>query len=146
MTLFLLDTDVISSTSPFSGRLEEVQRFLDLHWHQSFLSTLTVGELWFGVARLDLRGATRKSSRLRRWVADVEHSYAERILPADLMIGRRTGELLARAGAAGQQPNFVDACLAATAYERGFTVVTFNARHFDAFGVSHRTPLPKDAP
>lgn len=139
--MFLIDTDVISSTFPDSSRLGQVQAFLDRHWLESFVSVLTVGELWFGVERLRLRGATRRAARLGRWTEDVQTTYAGRLLPPDLAIGRRSGEMLARAEKAGHQPGFVDACLAATAAERGFTVVTFNGRHFQAFGVPYRSPL-----
>lgn len=145
--MFLIDTDVISRTSPSSVRLGDVQGFLDRHWGESYLSTLTLGELWFGASRLRLRGAVRKATQLSAWVSDVEHTYSGRLLSVDVAIGRRTGEMLARAEANGHQAGYVDACLAATAAEFGYTVVTFNVRHFVHFGVPHRTPLPaQDAP
>ena len=51
--------------------------------------------------------------------------------------------MLARAEVAGQRAGFGDACLAATAAELGFSVVTFNTKHFVAFGVPHRRPVPE---
>ena len=144
--MFLLDTDVISRTSPYSRHAGDVHGWLAEHKDRSYLSVVTFSELWRGAYRLHARGSLRKAHHLEAWIAAVESSVAGRVLPVDSPIGRRTGILVARAEAAGHQPSFVDACLAATAAERDFTVITFNTRHFVAFGVPHRKPLADDHP
>lgn len=138
--MFLLDTDVISRTSPFGRSSAELREWLLAHEHVSFVSVLTLSELCRGTALLRLKGAIAKARQLDTWVSQVEQAVSRRLLSVDRAIGRRTGDLLASAQAAGHGPSFVDACLAATAAERGLTVVTFNSRHFDAFGVPHQTP------
>ena len=144
--MFLLDTDVVSRTSPFSKQRDEVQSWLGMHERESFLSVLTLSELGRGTILLRMKGASTKAARLEAWIDEVEASVSGRLLAVDRNIGRRTGEMLARAEAAGHRPSFVDACLAATAAERGFTVMTFNAKHFAAFGVAHRKPSPGGEP
>ena len=144
--MFLLDTDVISRTSPLSSRPTEVLDWLVAHERESFLTIVTLSELARGMALLNLNGSAREARMLETWMSQVEESVSGRLLIVDRAISRWTGEMLDRAEANGHQPIFVDACLAASAAERGFTVVTFNARQFDAFGVPHRRPALDDAP
>jgi predicted nucleic acid-binding protein len=143
--VFVLDTDVISRTSPISRMAGAVQGWLAKHEDRSFLSAATLAELHHGVARVRLEGATRKADVLQRWVAEVTQAFEDRLLPVDERIARRTGEYLARAEKAGFDPGFVDACLAATADVLGYEVVTFNARDFAALGASFRVPGDGDA-
>lgn len=138
--MFLLDTDVISRTSPLSVRPIAVHDWLAAHEHESFISVLTLSELSRGMVLLRLKGSLRRAKLLEAWILEVEGTVSGRLLDVDRNIGWRAGELLATAEAAGHRPGFVDACLAATAAERRLTVVTFNARHFDALGVPHRRP------
>lgn len=144
--MYLIATNVISRTSPIAAEDAGVPLFLDRHYRQSYISVVTLGELWFGAERLRLRGADRKASLVASWIEEVETSYAERLLGVDVAIGRVTGEVLARAEAAGHDPGHEDACLAATAAVHGFTVVTFNARHFQALGVPYRSPTADGMP
>ena len=139
--MFVLDTDVVSRTSPFSQHPAGVRDWVNAHAAVCYLSVMTIAELWRGAELLRMKGALRKASDLEAWIGAIESSVRGRILSADPAVGRTTGILLARAEAVGHQPSFVDACIAATAAIHDFTVVTFNARHFVAFGVPHRTPL-----
>ena len=56
--------------------------------------------------------------------------YGERILPVDMATARRWGQLSAALG-----HDSADLLIAATALERGLTVVTRNVRHFEPTGV-----------
>ena len=137
--MFVLDTDVVSRTSPLSCA-GGVASWLGRHKGLSFLSVVTLAELYGGVERLRLRGNTRKAEVLGVWLQQADDLYASRLLSMDATVSRRAGELLARAEAAGFSPGFADACIAATADAARFEVVTFNARHFTALGVRHRAP------
>lgn len=138
--MFVLHTDVVSRTSPLSGDARRVREWLLAHEGLSRVSVVTLAELHFGVERLRRRGPNRKADLLSSWLNEIEEGFSSRLLPIDAPISRRTGALLARAEAAGSNPGFADACIAATADLAGFEVVTFNARHFSAFGVSFRVP------
>lgn len=138
--MYLVDTDVISRTSPLSRDGALVRGWLDAHGDESFLCSLTLTELHFGAMRLQLGGSTRQARALTDWIQTVATAYGRRVLPVDATVARRGGELMARAEKAGYQPGVVDACVAATAEARGFEVITFNLRHFAALGVAHRAP------
>ena len=143
--MYVIDTDVISRSSPLSRDGDRVSGWLEMHVGLSFISVATVSELQFGISRLRLRGATRQAAALVAWVETVMTTYKGRMLDIGMDVGLRTGEMLARADRAGFDPGFVDACIAATADVYGFEVVTFNARDFNAFGVSCRRPDPAGA-
>ncbi|MBM6594093.1 type II toxin-antitoxin system VapC family toxin [Microvirga pudoricolor] len=139
--MYLLDTDVISRTSPISiGGSPGLSDWLDANGQDSYLSVVTIGEMEYGVARLIERGATKKAAALQAWLESVLELFAERCIDFDLAAARRTGELLARAEAGGHHPTFEDTCIAATADTRHMTVATFNIRHFKAFDVAYVQP------
>ena len=138
--MYVIDTDVISRTSPLSRDGGGVGSWLQANGDESFLCALTLTEVHFGALRLQIGGATRQARALTNWIESVTAAYERRILPIDSTVARRSGELMAVAEKAGYQAGVVDACVAAAADIHGFTVVTFNARHCDAFGVPHERP------
>lgn len=138
--MYVVDTDVISRTSPLSREGGRVGGWLQMHVGLTFLSAATLAELRYGASRLHLRGATRQGAALTVWIETVMSDYEGRVINMGIEVGLRTGEMLARAEKAGFDPGFADACIAASADARGFTVVTFNSRDFTALGVPHRPP------
>ena len=139
--MYLLDTDVISRTSPLSlGGGSRLTGWLQRHGDEAFLSVVSLTEIQYGVSRLVERGAHARAAQLQHWLNAVLARYGDRCLPLDLASARRTGELLARAEAEGHKPSFEDASLAATAEVHQLTMVTFNARHFRAFGIPFQEP------
>ncbi len=127
--MFLIDTDVLSALrrperSPGIVRWVARQRTTDL-----FLSVVSVGEIERGIARQRRRDPTFAGA-LAAWLDTLLALYGERILPFDLPAARRWGRL---SGAIGHDG--ADLLIAATALERGLTVVTRNVRHFEAADV-----------
>lgn len=141
MSMLLVDTDVISATSPAKPFGREVA----LQWLAAFgntvhLSAVTVAELRYGVALLIGAGATRKASLIAAWQDQLLSQFRERILDVDEEVAWRAGDLLGAAEARGQAPSLADACIGATAILHGLTVVARNRKHFDALGISSRRP------
>ena len=127
--MFLIDTDVLSALrqrgrNPNIQAWVRAQRTTDL-----FLSVVTVGEVERGIARQRQRDPGFAST-LATWLDSVLALYGNRILPVDIEAARRWGRL---AGALGHSS--ADLLIAATALERGLTVVTMNVRHFQPTGV-----------
>lgn len=93
-------------------------------------------------------GAQAKTGRLADWLETLLHLYADRVLPIDLAVARRIGVLTDHARGKGHNPGLADVAIAATAVERGLTVLTRNVRHFAPLGVAVIDPyagLPPDA-
>ena len=128
--MYLIDTDVLSALrrrerSPGISRWVSAQRDTDLH-----LSVVSVGEIERGISQQE-RVNPDFARALASWLDGLIAIYAERILAIDLPTTRRWGRLSATLGRQG-----VDLLIAATALERGLTVVTRNVHHFQPAGVA----------
>ena len=133
--MYLLDTNVLSALRRRQRyaqvmRWVSTQRSSDLH-----VSVISLGEIERGIARARRRDP-KFAALLAQWLDDTINLYAGRILPIDLGAARRWGFL---SQVLGHQD--ADLLLAATALERGLTVVTRNARHFEPTGVPVLNPF-----
>lgn len=139
--MYLLDTNVVSRTSPVSSSdWNYVRDWMQEFGESGYVSVITLTELQYGAARLTEKGAHRKAEALYVWVESIMALFDNRILPIDQHIARRTGELLAKAEFQGHIASVEDACIAATAELHRMTVVTHNVRHFEVFGVPFQEP------
>jgi len=97
-----------------------------------FASAITIGELANGVALLPT-GARRQYFATS--LIEIERRFSAHILPVDIDVARRWGELSAAAQASGVQMSVTDGLIAATALHHGLHVMTHNRRHFATSGV-----------
>ena len=136
--MFLIDTDVLSMlrrrerNRAVAGWVEK-QRTADLH-----MSVASVGEIERGIAQQRRLNPTFAYA-LAAWLDGLVALYRDRILPIDLPIARRWGRLVDAVGHGN-----ADLLIAATALERGLTVVTRNVRHFEPTGASVLDPSTGD--
>jgi hypothetical protein len=135
--MFLIDTVTLSELrkrerDPKVVGWFERQRTADL-----FLSVITIGEIERGITRQ--RGPNPGfSGALAAWLDRILALYGERILPFDLQTARRWGALSAALG-----NDSADLMIAATALERGLTVVTRNSSDFEPTGVAVFDPFSR---
>jgi toxin FitB len=131
--MFLLDTCIISeSVKPRpDAAVDGWMRFNSPS--ESFVSVLTLGELHYGVARIN---DPRRERELNQWIVEVERRFASRIVVFDEMAAREWGYLRARYPKAPA----VDAQLAAIALAHGLTFVTRNVRDFRFDGLKLVNP------
>jgi len=106
-----------------------------------FLSVITLGELRTGVALLP---AGQKRSGLEGWLEELQHEFADRVLPVDLETSHIWGEITARGRLKGEQVPATDGLIAATALRHGFQIMTRNTRHFEASGALVVNPWRDD--
>ena len=133
--MYLVDTDILSALRrrdrhPDAAQWLEAQRTVDLH-----LSVVTIGEIERGITQQRQRNPAF-AAELANWVGRVLAWYGDRILPVDLPTARRWGQLCATLG-----HQSADLLIAATALERGLTVVTRNVRDFEPTGVPVLNPF-----
>lgn len=131
---FLLDTNVISEPTrpePDPG----VMGWLAAADEEAvYLSVITITELRYGIQRLP---AGKRRTRLDRWLAgDLRERFQGRILEIDVETADLCGRLIARSEGRGRPIEVRDAFIAACAEYHGLTLVTRNAKDFDAV-VSH---------
>ena len=135
--MFLIDTDVLSALRrrvrhPGVSRWIDAQRLTDL-----YLSVITIGEIERGITR-QFRRDPVFAAELTLWLDHVISLYADRILDIDSSTARRWGHLSGELGHVTP-----DLLIAATALERGLTVVTRNVRHFEPTGVPVLNPFDR---
>ncbi len=128
----LLDTCVLSELRRPNGHPRVRQAVGVLDDENIFLSVISVGEIFKGIALL--RESPKKRA-LETWLQTLERSYADRVLPIDLETSRTWGELTAAAQKAGRALHAADGLIAATALRHGLRVMTRNTADFERTGV-----------
>jgi hypothetical protein len=133
--MYLFDTVVLSELrkpqrdAGLSSWVER-QRTTDL-----FISVITIGAIERGIAWQRARNLDFAAA-LAAWLDRVLALYSERILPFDLQVARRWGQLSAALG-----NDSADLMISATALEHGLTVVTRNVSDFEPTGVATLNPF-----
>ncbi len=122
--MYLFDTDTISNLSRRSPSETLVAKLARTPLEQQFVSSITVGELVYGVYR-----SPQHAARLRRWL-DAKLFPNIQKLPFDEAAARVHGELRATLERLGTPIGDADTRIAAIVLERRLTVVTGNVRHF----------------
>jgi toxin FitB len=135
MNGFLLDTNVVSELRKKERCTPKVDAWVaTVPRNQDFLSVLVVGELVRG-ATLKRRTDPQMADALVKWIAQLTHLYAERILPVTLEIAQEWGRLSALRPIPPE-----DGLLAATALVHRLTLVTRNVKNVEGLGVSLLNP------
>ncbi len=117
--MFLLDTVAISELDRARPNPGVIAWFSTVDWSDLYLSVITVGEIWQGIARLP---AGRKRRSLEASFDLIPQRLTERILAVDFAIAMKYGEIQAQAG---PLPT-LDTLIGATAIVNRLTVVTRN--------------------
>jgi toxin FitB len=141
VSLYLVDTNVISAASSSRPVPSALVEWMDAHSALLFLSVVTVADIEDGIAKLREEGATRKSSDIAGWLEAVLHLYSDRILAFDTPTARIAGALADRARRLGQAPGFADIIVAATACQHQLTILSRNLTHFEPLGVPVLDPF-----
>jgi toxin FitB len=148
--MYVLDTDVLSMTSPAAGfgtaEVEAWRQWVRRNESALYFSVITVMEVRFGIEKALAKGASAKAKRLRQWLTAAETIHRGRIIPVTTEIAHKAGELLHGAIASGRTPSSEDALIAASAELRGFRVLTRNAKHMKALHADCCNPLEELPP
>jgi predicted nucleic acid-binding protein len=134
--IYLIDTNIISEVRKGDRCNAHVAS-----WYASiddadiFLSVLVLGEIRSGIERARVKDPL-KSGALERWLAAVQESFADRILPVDQMVADAWGRMNAK-----RSVSTVDALLAATAKVHRMTLATRNISHVADLGADVFNPF-----
>ncbi len=133
---YLLDTNILSETVSVKPNKSVIKWLDSLPGESLHVSVLTIGEIWYGVERLD---DGKKKTRLMSWV---EHElpgwFEERVLSIDAEVAERWGYIRGRM----KRPlSAVDGLIAATALTHNLKVVTRNGKDFEVPGLEVINPF-----
>lgn len=129
----LLDTNVLSEVRRPVPDPKVLAWLAGLDEDRVFISVAAIAEIRRGIALL---GNGRRRSALSDWLAvDLPERFAGRILPIDLAVAARWGDLMAQARRQGFALAVMDGFFAATALANDLTLATRNVRDFEPLGV-----------
>ncbi len=131
---YLLDTNVISETRRSRADPGVIAFLSAVPAESLYLSVLSLGELRKGV-EAKRRHDPVAAGPLERWVEDIATMFADRVIPVDTAVARLWGLL-----SAGRTLPVVDTLIAATAIDRGLTLLTRNIRDVEPTGVATHNP------
>jgi predicted nucleic acid-binding protein len=129
--VILLDTNVISELIKIAPD-PAVQRWYVDHADQIWLSSITIAESAYGIAKLD-KGAKR--IRLENQLTDWRMAYATRIHSFTANTAMLYGEIMAHARRNGHNMAVPDAQIAAIALELGCPLATRNGKDFSTTSI-----------
>jgi predicted nucleic acid-binding protein len=133
--MYLIDTVVLSELRRPKRDLRLASWIKKQRTSDLYLSVVTVGEIERGIVLQRTRDPDFATA-LASWLDRVLALYAERVLPFDLQIARRWGQLSAALG-----NDSADLMISATALEHGLTIVTQNVSDFKPTGVAIFNPF-----
>jgi predicted nucleic acid-binding protein len=135
---YILDTNVVSELVAPQPDPNVVLWVEDVPPEQVFLSVITIGDLVKGIEKLP---DSQRRENLGGWLySDLLVRFQDHLLPLDVPIMINWGHLVARMEASGNPMPAIDSFLAATALERGFTLVTRNVADFEGAGINLLNP------
>jgi len=136
--MYVLDTNVVSELRKvrFGKADARVARWADtIDAVCVYVSAITILELEMGVLQMESRDP-RQGAMLRAWMDNhVLPEFAERVLPVDTAVARRSARLHVPDRRAER-----DAIIAATALVHGMTIITRNLADFEPTGVPALNP------
>ena len=135
---YLLDTCVISEVLNKQPNPKALEFVDNLDPEEVYLSAITIGELYKGIARLP---ASRRKNELQAWFEDeLLVRYEGKILPLDADVLMTWGGLVAKLEADGCVMPAMDSLIAAIVLTHDMTLVTRNVSDFENSGVKIANP------
>ena len=136
--MIILDTNVVSEPlRPLPD--QNVLAWLDRQAPETlYLTTITVAELWAGVAQLP--AGKRRTQLQQAMTGNLLPLFEGRLLEFGADAAATFGALYAKAKAAGNSMDFADCAIAAIASTHRFMVATRNLKDFAGTGVRVTNP------
>jgi hypothetical protein len=133
---YLIDTNIISEIR--KGRQCDpgvAAWYASIDDGDVYLSVLVLGEIRKGIERVRPKDPD-KARALEKWLATVQESFADRVLPVDHLVADAWGRMSAKRSVPS-----VDALLVATARVNRMTLATRNTSHVRDLGADVFNPF-----
>lgn len=135
---YLLDTCVISELTKKNPNPNVIQWVAKAEESRLFISVLTIGEIYKGIAKLP---KSKKKEKLYEWVKnDLKERFNGRILNFDSQSAAIWGKVQAQSELSGKAMPVIDGLIAATGIAYNLTVVTRNTTDMEVSGVALFNP------
>ena len=139
---YLLDTNIISefvSKKPNQKVLDYVN---SLDENDVYLSVITIGEIRFGIEKLDEEQQSKKIKILSGWLDnDLMQRFEGRIVDIDKQTMLQWGEINGQLQKIGRPMPIMDSLIASSCLANGFILITRNTKDFYSFEMEMINPF-----
>ena len=139
---YLLDTNIISEFVSKKPNQKVLDYINSLDENDIYLSVITLGEIRFGIEKLDRETQKKKIENLSHWLNnDLMQRFEGRVLDIDLEIMLKWGEVNAELQKVGKPMPIMDSLIASSCLEKGFVLITRNEKDFYSFEIEMVNPF-----
>jgi len=139
---YLLDTNIISEFVSKKPNQKVLDYINSLDENDIFLSVITLGEIRFGIEKLDREKQEKKIKSLSHWLNnDLMQRFEGRILDIDLEIMLKWGEVNAQLQKVGKSMPIMDSLIASSCLAKRFILITRNEKDFYSFEMEMVNPF-----
>jgi len=139
---YLLDTNIISefvSKKPNQKVLDYVN---SLDENDIYLSVITIGEIRFGIEKLNREHQTKKIEMLTNWLDnDLMQRFEGRIVDIDKKTMLKWGEINGQLQKMGKPMPIMDSLIASSCLAKEFVLITRNTKDFYSFEMEMINPF-----
>ena len=140
--IYLLDTNIISefvSKKPNQKVLDYINL---LDENDIYLSVITIGEIRFGIEKLDKEHQSKKIEMLSNWLDnDLMQRFEGRIVNIDKQTMLKWGEINGQLQKMGRPIPIMDSLIASSCLAEGFVLITRNTKDFYSFEMEMVNPF-----
>ena len=137
--MIIIDTNIVSELMKESPAGEVVSWMNDQEASELFLTTITLGEIGYGLEILPQ--GKRRLQLEQGFERVIAEAFTGRILDFDEQAARLYGALMVRCKAIGRPLSILDGQIASIARAKGCAVATRNVRDFAECGVDILNPF-----
>lgn len=139
---YLLDTNIISEFISKNPNQKVLDYINSLDENDIYLSVITIGEIRFGIEKLDKENQKKKIESLSYWLNnDLMQRFEGRILDVDLEIMLKWGEINAKLQKIGKPMPIMDSLIASSCLAKEFVLITRNEKDFYSFNMEMINPF-----
>ena len=139
---FILDTNIISEFISKNPNQNVIDYINSIDEEKIYISVITIGEIRFGIERLDKKYQDKKIERLIDWLEnDLINRFSNRILDIDTSIMIKWGQISSQAQTIGKILPIMDSLIASTCLVKDKILITRNTKDFEQLGIKIINPF-----
>ena len=139
---YLLDTNIISEFISKKPNQKVLDYVSSLDENNIYLSVITIGEIRFGIEKLDKEKQEKKIKILSDWLDnDLMQRFKGRILDIDIDIMLKWGNINVKLQKIGKPMPIMDSLIASSCLSKDFVLITRNEKDFYSFEIEMVNPF-----
>jgi tRNA(fMet)-specific endonuclease VapC len=139
---YLLDTNIISEFISKKPNQKVLDYISSLDENDIYLSVITIGEIRFGIEKLDQKHQSKKIEMLSSWLEnDLMQRFEERIVDIDKETMVQWGKINGQLQKMGRPMPIIDSLIASSCLAKGFVLITRNTKDFYSFEMEMVNPF-----